>query len=92
MISDKNIFCYFRFFFFYECSIKIHRRFSSVVFFFNFRSLRHENLVQLLGLVFDSKHCILLITEYMSKGSLVDYLRSRGRLHVTKKDQINFAV
>lgn len=56
------------------------------------RSLRHENLVQLLGLVFDSKHCILLITEYMSKGSLVDYLRSRGRLHVTKKDQINFAV
>lgn len=28
----------------------------------------------------------------MSKGSLVDYLRSRGRLHVTKKDQINFAV
>lgn len=55
-------------------------------------SLRHENLVQLLGLVFDSKHCILLITEYMSKGSLVDYLRSRGRLHVTKRDQINFAV
>ncbi|KAK7590335.1 hypothetical protein V9T40_001948 [Parthenolecanium corni] len=54
-------------------------------------SLRHENLVQLLGLVFDRKHCILLITEYMSKGSLVDYLRSRGRLHVTKKDQINFA-
>lgn len=28
----------------------------------------------------------------MSKGSLVDYLRSRGRLHVTKRDQINFAV
>lgn len=27
----------------------------------------------------------------MSKGSLVDYLRSRGRLHVTKRDQINFA-
>lgn len=27
----------------------------------------------------------------MSKGSLVDYLRSRGRHHVTKKDQINFA-
>lgn len=27
----------------------------------------------------------------MSKGSLVDYLRSRGRQHVTKKDQINFA-
>ncbi|CAH0382357.1 unnamed protein product [Bemisia tabaci] len=58
-------------------------------------SLRNENLVQLLGLVFtqipNSRH-ILLVTEYMSKGSLVDYLRSRGRLHVTKRDQINFAV
>ncbi|XP_066993282.1 tyrosine-protein kinase CSK [Anabrus simplex] len=53
-------------------------------------SLRHENLVQLLGLVFN-KQLIYLVTEYMSKGSLVDYLRSRGRLHVTKKDQINFA-
>ncbi|XP_071447294.1 tyrosine-protein kinase CSK [Hetaerina americana] len=53
-------------------------------------SLRHKNLVQLLGLVFNNKH-IYLVTEYMSKGSLVDYLRSRGRLHVTKKDQINFA-
>ena len=27
----------------------------------------------------------------MSKGSLVDYLRSRGRLHVSERDQINFA-
>lgn len=27
----------------------------------------------------------------MSKGSLVDYLRSRGRQHVTRRDQINFA-
>jgi c-src tyrosine kinase len=55
-------------------------------------SLRHENLVKLLGLVFNNKNKhIYLVTEYMSKGSLVDYLRSRGRLHVTKKDQINFA-
>ncbi|KAK7867902.1 hypothetical protein R5R35_002825 [Gryllus longicercus] len=53
-------------------------------------SLRHQNLVQLLGLVFNNK-LIYLVTEYLSKGSLVDYLRSRGRLHVTKKDQINFA-
>ncbi|XP_026463781.1 tyrosine-protein kinase CSK-like [Ctenocephalides felis] len=53
-------------------------------------SLRHENLVKLLGLVFNNKH-ICLVTEFMSKGSLVDYLRSRGRLHVTKIDQINFA-
>jgi len=56
-----------------------------------YRSLRHENLVELLGLVLNEKH-LLLVTEYMGKGSLVEYLRSRGRLHVTKKDQINFAV
>ncbi|XP_066583173.1 tyrosine-protein kinase CSK isoform X3 [Prorops nasuta] len=53
-------------------------------------SLIHDNLVKLLGLVFNNKH-MYLVTEYMSKGSLVDYLRSRGRLHVSKKDQINFA-
>ncbi len=53
-------------------------------------SLMHKNLVQLLGVVFDGPS-ICLVTEFMAKGSLVDYLRSRGRLHVTKKDQINFA-
>jgi len=53
-------------------------------------ALRHKNLVQLLGVVFEGP-TIYLVTEYMSKGSLVDYLRSRGRQHVTKKDQINFA-
>lgn len=53
-------------------------------------SLRHRNLVQLLGVVFDGPS-IYLVTEFMGKGSLVDYLRSRGRQHVTKKDQINFA-
>ncbi|KAG5867670.1 hypothetical protein JTB14_034124 [Gonioctena quinquepunctata] len=54
------------------------------------KSLHHENLVNLLGIV-RKKNQIYLVTEYMSKGSLVDYLRSRGRQHVTKKDQINFA-
>ncbi|CAG9816838.1 unnamed protein product [Phaedon cochleariae] len=54
------------------------------------KSLHHENLVNLLGIV-RKKDQIYLVTEYMSKGSLVDYLRSRGRQHVTKKDQINFA-
>lgn len=53
-------------------------------------ALRHANLVQLLGVVFDGP-AIYLVTEYMGKGSLVDYLRTRGRQHVTKKDQINFA-
>lgn len=59
-------------------------------FVFFYRSLHHENLVNLLGIV-RKKDQIYLVTEYMSKGSLVDYLRSRGRLHVSKKDQINFA-
>ncbi|XP_050519182.1 tyrosine-protein kinase CSK-like [Diabrotica virgifera virgifera] len=54
------------------------------------KSLHHEHLVNLLGIV-RKKEQIYLVTEYMSKGSLVDYLRSRGRQHVTKKDQINFA-
>lgn len=54
-------------------------------------SLKHQNLVQLMGVVFDGAS-IYLVTEFMAKGSLVDYLRSRGRLHVTKKDQINFAI
>lgn len=53
-------------------------------------SLKHTNLVQLLGVVFDGPS-IYIVTEYMAKGSLVDYLRSRGRLHVSKRDQINFA-
>ncbi|CAO1419928.1 unnamed protein product [Diamesa tonsa] len=53
-------------------------------------TLEHENLVKFIGLVLNNKH-IYLVTEYMSKGSLVDYLRSRGRQHITRKDQINFA-
>ncbi|OQR68809.1 tyrosine-protein kinase CSK-like, partial [Tropilaelaps mercedesae] len=54
-------------------------------------SLRHRNLVQLLGLVMEADGLVQIVTEYMAKGSLVDYLRSRGRLHVTRRDQINFA-
>lgn len=53
-------------------------------------SLRHPNLVQMIGVVFDWPS-VCLVTEFMGKGSLVDYLRSRGRLHVTKRDHINFA-
>ncbi|KAG5670434.1 hypothetical protein PVAND_000699 [Polypedilum vanderplanki] len=53
-------------------------------------TLEHENLVKFIGIVFNKQH-LYLVTEYMSKGSLVDYLRSRGRQHITRKDQINFA-
>lgn len=52
-------------------------------------TLRHENLVQLIGVVLGDK--TLIVTEFMAKGSLVDYLRSRGRNVVTKKDQIHYA-
>ena len=54
-------------------------------------SLHHENLVNLLGIVFTDTY-IKIVTEYMSKGSLLEYLRSRGRQYVTRRDQIKFAV
>ncbi|MBZ3873343.1 Tyrosine-protein kinase CSK [Sciurus carolinensis] len=41
--------------------------------------LRHSNLVQLLGVIVEEKGWLYIVTEYMAKGSLVDYLRSRGR-------------
>ncbi|XP_033750735.1 tyrosine-protein kinase CSK-like isoform X2 [Pecten maximus] len=52
-------------------------------------SLRHPNLVQLIGVVLGDN--ILIVTEFMGKGCLVEYLRSRGRSVITKKDQIDFA-
>jgi len=52
--------------------------------------------VRLLGLVIEeggggARSKIFLVTEFMGKGSLLEYLRSRGRQYVTKKDQIGFA-
>uniref|UniRef100_A0A4W3IB46 Tyrosine-protein kinase n=1 Tax=Callorhinchus milii TaxID=7868 RepID=A0A4W3IB46_CALMI len=41
--------------------------------------LRHNNLVQLLGVIVEETGSLYIVTEYMAKGSLVDYLRSRGR-------------
>jgi len=59
-------------------------------------SLQHDNLVRLLGLVIEegkgARSKIFLVTEFMGKGSLLEYLRSRGRQYVTRKDQIGFAV
>ena len=56
-----------------------------------YRQLRHENLVTFIGIVFD-KVDILLVLEYMSKGSLVDFLRSRGKLNIKPEQQLNFAM
>ncbi|XP_057203271.1 tyrosine-protein kinase CSK [Triplophysa rosa] len=41
--------------------------------------MRHPNLVQLLGVIVEERGSLYIVTEYMAKGSLVDYLRSRGR-------------
>ncbi|EDQ86681.1 uncharacterized protein MONBRDRAFT_33686 [Monosiga brevicollis MX1] len=46
--------------------------------------LKHPNLVKLEGVVTEGKE-IMLVTEYMAKGNLLDFLRSRGR-SVVKKD------
>ena len=52
-------------------------------------TLRHVNLVQLIGVILGDETQI--VTEFMSKGSLVDYLRSRGRAVITRQNQIHFA-
>lgn len=52
-------------------------------------SLKHKNLVKLIGITIEPNIC--LITEFMEKGSLTEYLRTRGRQRVTLKDQIKFA-
>ncbi|XP_047028930.1 tyrosine-protein kinase CSK [Helicoverpa zea] len=54
-------------------------------------SLTHDNLVRLLGLVFTSGGSTCIVTEHCAQGSLLDYLRSRGRHYVTQLNQINFA-
>ncbi|XP_038872925.1 tyrosine-protein kinase CSK-like [Salvelinus namaycush] len=41
--------------------------------------LRHNNLVQLIGVIVEETGSLFIVSEYMAKGSLVDYLRSRGR-------------
>lgn len=52
-------------------------------------TLKHKNLVQLLGVVLDTPTYI--VTEYMSKGSLVDFLRTRGHTVITAADQIKYS-
>ncbi|KAJ8029238.1 Tyrosine-protein kinase CSK [Holothuria leucospilota] len=52
-------------------------------------SLKHPNLVQLLGVVLGTP--LLLVMEFMSKGNLVEYLRSRGRSVVTADQLLQFS-
>ncbi|XP_059168757.1 tyrosine-protein kinase CSK-like [Physella acuta] len=53
--------------------------------------LSHPNLVKLIGIVLNDSIISIIVTEYMGKGNLVEYLRTRGRTVITKKNQINFA-
>ena len=53
-------------------------------------SLSHPNLVKLIGVSVDEKP-VYIITEFMEKGSLIEYLRSRGRSVIQKSHQIGFA-
>lgn len=55
------------------------------------QSLNHPNLVLLKGLVHESDLSICIVTEFMAKGSLVEYLRTRGRTVIGSTDQIRFA-
>ncbi len=57
-------------------------------------ALSHSNLVRLIGVVLartPARTEVYIVTEFMAKGSLVEYLRTRGRNIITKSDQINFA-
>lgn len=53
-------------------------------------SLSHKNLVQLLGVSLDGDP-IYIITEFCGKGSLVEYLRTRGRAVIGQKDLVKFS-
>jgi len=51
-------------------------------------------LVQLRGVVLPEKMSndpIYVIIEFISKGAMLEYLRSRGRALVTSKDLLKFA-
>ena len=52
--------------------------------------LSHPHLVQLIGVSLDEKP-VFIVTEFMEKGSLLEYLRSRGRDIIQKQDQFGFA-
>ncbi|GAB1600531.1 tyrosine-protein kinase CSK-like [Argonauta hians] len=52
-------------------------------------TLKHRNLIQLIGVVLDKD--VYLILDYMNDGSLVSYLRSRGRNNITAETQINIS-
>ena len=53
-------------------------------------SLSHPNLVKLIGVSIDEKP-VYIITEFMEKGSLIEYFQSRDRSVIQKSHLIGFA-
>ena len=52
--------------------------------------LSHKNLVQLIGVCFGDE--TLIVTEFLGKGTLLNYLRSPGHTGISAKEQIGFAM
>ncbi|KAK1805709.1 hypothetical protein P4O66_001974 [Electrophorus voltai] len=52
--------------------------------------LQHKNLVQLLGVILHNG--LYIITEFMAKGNLVNFLRSRGRSVITTTGLLHYAL
>ncbi|XP_035268465.1 megakaryocyte-associated tyrosine-protein kinase [Anguilla anguilla] len=52
--------------------------------------LQHRNLVQLLGVILDNG--LHIVTEFMAKGNLVNFLRTRGRSVIGKTQLLHFAL
>ncbi|XP_051550662.1 megakaryocyte-associated tyrosine-protein kinase isoform X1 [Myxocyprinus asiaticus] len=53
-------------------------------------NLHHKNLVQLLGVILHNG--LYIITELMTKGNLVNFLRTRGRFAVSSTQLLRFAL
>uniref|UniRef100_A0A0N4ZSK4 Tyrosine-protein kinase n=1 Tax=Parastrongyloides trichosuri TaxID=131310 RepID=A0A0N4ZSK4_PARTI len=54
--------------------------------------LNNIHLVALIGVVMDDTREVNILTEFMANGNLVDYLRSRGRYQVDKRQLISIAL
>lgn len=54
--------------------------------------MRHPNLVQLLGVIVEENGTLFIVTEFMAKGSLADYLRTRGRTVIDAKCLLKFSL
>lgn len=52
--------------------------------------LQHKNLVRLLGVILDKG--LHIVTELMTKGNLVNFLRSRGRSVVNSEQLLQYAL